>query len=227
MPSCGQVGRGMWWVACSSQCTPAIMGHHNHSTQWQHNHRTISWRIRGNLQTISATWRSRLRPPRLPSLCAAGREEPNYPDEGVAGKGPAAPPGMLPASPETGSALPGEDVRRRPEGAAWFRWRASAGLLRGKRGASSRCQIGPDLQDKVEQMHSLSSLIFPVIFRLLWGFVCFAVRLHVKLKKSDDKHCFSFPPTPRHSPSQLLNMPRSWKCWPRFEREDNIRVKVL
>lgn len=50
-------------------------------------------------------------------------------------------------------------------------------------------------------MHSLSPLIFPVIFRLLWGFVCFAVRLCVKLKKSDDKHCFflSF-----HSPKLLV-----------------------
>lgn len=33
--------------------------------------------------------------PQLPSLCAAGREQPNCPDEGVCGEGTSAPPALL------------------------------------------------------------------------------------------------------------------------------------
>lgn len=47
------------------------MGHHNHSIQWQHNHSTIRWRIRGNLQTIATTWRGWRN---SPFACAAGWE---------------------------------------------------------------------------------------------------------------------------------------------------------
>lgn len=63
------------------------MGHHNHSIQWQHNHSTIRWRIRGNLQTISTTWRGWQN---SPFVCSRLRKL-NYPDEGVAEKGPATP----------------------------------------------------------------------------------------------------------------------------------------
>lgn len=62
------------------------MGHHNHSIQWQHNHSTIRWRIRGNLQTISTTWWGWRN---SPFVCSRLRKL-NYPDEGVE-KGPATP----------------------------------------------------------------------------------------------------------------------------------------
>lgn len=121
------------------------MGHHNHSIQWQHNHSTIRWRIRGNLQTITTTWRGWRC---SPFVCSRLRKL-NYPDEGVAEKGPATSARFM-ATYET------SDERRLPQSPR-DTWKpgpcASLWIpLWWRRAAASRCPIDPDWEDKEDAL---------------------------------------------------------------------------
>lgn len=137
------------------------MGHHNHSIQWQHNHSTIRWRIRGNLQTISTTWRGWRN---SPFVCSRLRKL-NYPDEGVAEKGPETPARFMPPMKQTAAGV--EASRHLETGSA----RVSVNSF-----AVTRCNEQVSNWSWLRRQEGADALVvIGNFFLLLWAFVCFCV----------------------------------------------------